>query len=879
MANLAKYKGTNSLPGVRQPQVVADTSVGRATANLGGQIQRTASAVGNMADVADAHAFQAQDFERKKRLLDLSANVDAREVEEVDNLQPGASGYEARMMQVFDEEAQKFRGGLPDRVQANADLNIKALRSQYEARFRKTERTERDRYYTEGIAESGDRLAKGIRNDPSSFDVARETGRELIVESGLNPIAKQAALRSWDRMASLAWVETLPASERSKLFKGAAIDAGSLLRAKEGFRAKAYADTGGADGKQFSGWRVGYGSDTVTKADGSIVRVTKDTVITQADAERDLQRRSAESANEAIKSVGAGAWQSLPPRAQAALTSITYNYGELPKRLHAAVKSGDLEAIAGAIEGLKGDNGGVNSARRQEEADIVRGLRQVPNASPEIQARLDALSYDDQVKLSDQAQRDMVGVATDRKESFALAIAQDPLTVDRDAIISDNLMDDGQKASLVRALDAAMKSGEDTRNALAWVGAPGKANPFDPDDRKAADKVWDETIDQASDPDTLADSIVSSKGVIPKQFVNEIRNGLQSPSIQSVQIAHQRALRMLEADQNAVRGAENGSAIEDAALKWRVLRESLGLSVEQAAGRLAEGNTPDGRKIREALLESPDVQQALKEIDVAHVESLFDPGWLSSTPKLGATPAGAAVAVSEYQALLRASLSEVGGNVEDAEALAKERLSRLWGTSDLMANGDDVVMKYVPEKLYPEVGGSHEYIRDQAKEALDADGVHSKEVYLTGSADFTVQDLRAGKAPGLVIQYRDEDGVLQNFPFLFRADPSLASQLMSEKRAAEIEELSSENQRLADRLKSSGSKSRVRSNRPAAASSVELLSGAGSAIAGAASTAADATLSAGRSAAQGLANFATNDRGGGDPRSKRSGKIQSGETE
>ena len=98
-------------------------------------------------------------------------------------------------------------------------------------------------------------------------------------------------------------------------------------------------------------------------------------LITRADADRDIDRRiSTEFMPEARRAVGSDIWDKLPAAAQAALTSIAYNYGSVPSRVTRVAKStnGNIEAIASAVEGLKNDDGGINSGRRQHEADMIR---------------------------------------------------------------------------------------------------------------------------------------------------------------------------------------------------------------------------------------------------------------------------------------------------------------------------------------------------------------------------------------------------------------------------------------------------------------------------------------------------------------------------
>lgn len=141
----------------------------------------------------------------------------------------------------------------------------------------------------------------------------------------------------------------------------------SLIVDKEGFRETPYWDV--------NAYRAGYGSDTYTLADGTVKRVQQGVNITRADADRDIDRRiSTEFMPEARRAVGPDIWDKLPAAAQAALTSIAYNYGSVPSRVTRVAKStnGNIEAIAGAVEGLKGDDGGINSGRRQHEADMIR---------------------------------------------------------------------------------------------------------------------------------------------------------------------------------------------------------------------------------------------------------------------------------------------------------------------------------------------------------------------------------------------------------------------------------------------------------------------------------------------------------------------------
>lgn len=147
----------------------------------------------------------------------------------------------------------------------------------------------------------------------------------------------------------------------------------SLIKHFEGFQTQPYWDT--------NAYRVGYGSDTITKGDGSIKRVMPGMQITQEDADRDLNRRVQQSQSTAADTVGKQAWGGLPPTAQGALTSLTYNYGHLPKTVASAVQTGDLNAVAKSVKNLSYQNNGVNAKRRIAEANMIT-MQQQPFAPP-----------------------------------------------------------------------------------------------------------------------------------------------------------------------------------------------------------------------------------------------------------------------------------------------------------------------------------------------------------------------------------------------------------------------------------------------------------------------------------------------------------------
>jgi GH24 family phage-related lysozyme (muramidase)/uncharacterized protein with PIN domain len=144
---------------------------------------------------------------------------------------------------------------------------------------------------------------------------------------------------------------------RRNAVSGSAIE---TIKQFEGFRSTPYWDV--------NAYRAGFGSDTVTLADGSVRRVTQGMRVSYEDANRDLLRRVGEFQDGIIGQIGRDRFNGFTEAQQASLTSIAYNYGSLPDRILPAVRGGRDQDIATAIARLQGDNDGVNRNRRLQEA-------------------------------------------------------------------------------------------------------------------------------------------------------------------------------------------------------------------------------------------------------------------------------------------------------------------------------------------------------------------------------------------------------------------------------------------------------------------------------------------------------------------------------
>lgn len=124
-------------------------------------------------------------------------------------------------------------------------------------------------------------------------------------------------------------------------------------------------------------FRAGYGSDTKTLEDGTVIPVTENMPYSIEEADRDIDRRLREDFIPAANNVfGEENMSVMPTPIYAALVSIAYNFGERNLKdlttLQDAVDSLDPDRIADAIESYSSLNEGANANRRISEASFIR---------------------------------------------------------------------------------------------------------------------------------------------------------------------------------------------------------------------------------------------------------------------------------------------------------------------------------------------------------------------------------------------------------------------------------------------------------------------------------------------------------------------------
>lgn len=419
--NRLARQGLQTPVGIDYP---GSTPMGRAVSNFGQEMSGIAATLQKRQDEDDRfkariayekfNADIAGDFENAKTSMAADGQgfhdgfVGQLDPETGQPVKPGA----------FDERLKQFTESLPDSQRERYLALAGVDRVQWSTRAASTQNDQRTTYFRTETSSNLDRIAANIAasnpEDAPTYASYLDQGLTLIDATGLSAAEKESLKLKWrSTAAETSWkalANENPAQARSAigLDPGGQTSARSVIRSFEGFRSVPYWDV--------NAWRVGYGSDTITRADGTVERVTPQSHVTRDDAERDLARREGEFETAAIAKIGEEAWTAMPPNAQAAIKSITYNYGETPDRIVDAARSGDMLKLSKAVEALSGDNDGVNRNRRMKEAALIRGEGTIDDrfadlAPDQIESARKALAAQD-TRIQAMIEDDLVSVRT-----------------------------------------------------------------------------------------------------------------------------------------------------------------------------------------------------------------------------------------------------------------------------------------------------------------------------------------------------------------------------------------------------------------------------------------------------------------------------------
>lgn len=822
MAKLPTYADLGGLPSGRSNRIIAsyDTSaIGRGMQSYGESLQSAGNAIGNAfasigAGIEGAsEPSQAQKFETNRRFLEFAAGQERLLNDAKNTVEPGAVGFSEQLQQMYFKNAKEFLGTVPANLKPQYDSKLFVIEDQLFNKASAFETAERKRFYTDEVNSGLDTISNNLYSDPENFDRNFAEGVDFIdtiPDESLSKIEKDQLKKQWRTKAQLAALNGVTPEERIRLLGGAGQETGN-----EPTPQRAQGMTRGIKGDirgTISDAAARYGVDPNALL-----------VVAQLESGGNPNAKNPNSSagglfqfiDSTARAYGLTNKFDPAAAADAGARLMRDNAIALRNALGREPTTGELylahqQGSGGAIKLLSNPgaravdvvgaeavrlNGGNTSMTAGEFAGLwlkKAGDTVVPGGAmgyfdpSQADPRFADMSYSDANKIIVDARKQISAVETANsataRDEYALAIATDPMGVSQESILTDERLDNGDAAELINKLKAATKEQLDRQGAVVWADGETPANPFDSDDKKRADLAYDEMVKQAG-PEyrrQAGEYVAIKKGVVPKSYVDEIRNGLNGGNPSDVANAAQLAYRLTQNAPGAVRAAENSGDLVKAATAFDFYTNDMGMPPEEVGKKLISMNDPEKQKEREAILQSDVVKKQIKGINSAFVADQMSIGTNRVFDvTLGINDAAGAVMADEYRKMYEEAVVETNGDLKLATKLTTDRFNRSYGTSTLSQAGEDVVTYLPTTRTYQALpDGSQDYLVTQAIESLAAEGIQADQIFFEHAYDANGNNLterlfKAGDPAPYQIWY-EKDGKRQSFNHPFIADYNTA---------------------------------------------------------------------------------------------------------
>jgi hypothetical protein len=713
---------------------------------------------------------QLRDFTLAADYTQFVADSETSLAEAGQNMEGGAWEFQKNFMLNNDASFEQWATdrGLSEAEQAEWRARHADVRRGLSGRALGAEFTERNRFYEASIKTSVDALRTRISQDPANYEAAVAESDALIERAGVSPAAKDALrLAARQDLASalaMTLVERNPAEGR-RAIGGTAPGGGEYVgptgAAKadyDYFRTEGLSDVAAAAALGVLSWESGGGLDGINPAG-----------------------RNPGDGNDGSDSIGAGQWNAERADALKAFAEergkpwqdksvqLEFFFHELKttepeayRRLQAATTIEEAVEAMSYYERPQGwTNGGdpedvIHWGERVERAKHFAGQRADAEGGEALPAdpRLADLPYEERVRL--------LGVADQRINQQRQADQQqqrqtylDRLNTLRLQVIDGTAGDeqiaaargagwlndaaDIQNLNNMVAQRRQETAAVDLYDSLASTG--GAFDPYNSDHKAAADAAFARDTSASN-----LQAIIDRTGFVPPAAADFVRGGLLSKDPERVKAVASLAAEVITRSPNAFTAFEGGAAINASAVEFLRLSE-LGFSSDQAASEVMRMNDPQEAERRRV---------AAPQVNAFREQLRRSTNFNVSTADFGGRaldPRQSAAVNADYSAIALEHFEQYA-NPEAARAFARRQVAALWGEG---ANG--TIVKYPPEKIYPPVGGSHDYLYRQAAARIQLSAgveVDPRQIFLMPVPGVTRAQWQAGQPPVYQALYRTE---------------------------------------------------------------------------------------------------------------------------
>ena len=339
-------------------------------------------------------------------------------------------------------------------------------------------------------------------------------------------------------------------------------------------------------------------------------------------------------------------------------------------------------------------------------------------------------------------------------------------------------------------------------------------DPLDKDDKKAV-----EAYSQAyklgegigkQDPSVInrASNVVERTGMIPRDVVGPLQAKFRSTDVGAFTFGMQ-AMQALYQRSPDVFAKTFGEKVTQSVATWGELAPYR--SAQESFDLIKKDSDPAAAAQKEKLLKEADKAMKDAPITAADLPAIFygnmdyegpaskDLGpwdkdrWAGGPPM---APAQSAQLQFDYAKLYRENYALAQGDADVAKKTTIQQMQRMWGETRVHGAGGssawgvfglrDRVVKYPPERFYPPLDGSYDWIKGAVEDAVKGNAGAVADWELLPVPE-TAADVKAGSAPRYGIMVKNDAGVWSelrdqsNQPLLIDFDPKASRRASQDK--------------------------------------------------------------------------------------------------
>lgn len=357
-------------------------------------------------------------------------------------------------------------------------------------------------------------------------------------------------------------------------------------------------------------------------------------------------------------------------------------------------------------------------------------------------------------------------------------------------VIEDTDLSNSDQSSLISAISTMRKEQTANQVTVANLNDPSfQWDIYDSGQRSDVNKAFSAATKgmDPMGPQALpqAAKIAGRTGFLPQTTFNSLRAAVNGNDPQAISDALEFTNSVLSAQPTAITPYGGRTDIENALSDYKRLSQFM--TGPEAAQAMIDRRAEPPKNVTDQM------KKLKKELEIGDIKDHFDQSAFSGVD-MGSQLEQDEM-MSEYSGLFEDAYLQTG-DFDLAKGRALDQMDKIYGANDI--TGSSRVMKFPPQKFYPQVRGSHDWMTDQIEtevskfvfgdDASDpgasltariVDGlslggasnwVRSGDIKMVSDGT-TRAEIMAGQPPSYVVYYM-KDGQLEQVPQRFEFDPS-----------------------------------------------------------------------------------------------------------